>query len=74
MVLSSTEPGLQVYTCGTFDRGTPGKNGSRYGPAAGAALETQAWPDSPHHPEFPKVSLEPGEVYRHEMRFAFTAT
>jgi aldose 1-epimerase len=69
MILSSTEPGLQVYTCGTFDPPTPGKNASTYGPAAGVALETQAYPDSPHHPEFPRAWLMPGETYRHEMKF-----
>jgi aldose 1-epimerase len=73
MVLSSTEPGLQVYTCGTFDPSTPGKNASTYGPAAGVALETQAYPDTPHHPEFPSARLMPGEVYRHEMRFEFSS-
>jgi aldose 1-epimerase len=71
MTVQSTEPGLQVYTCGTFDPATPGKKASRYGPASGAALETQAWPDTPHHPEFPSALLKPEETYRHEMRFTF---
>ena len=71
MVVSSTEPGLQVFTCGSFAPATPGKNGSRYGPASGVALETQCYPDTPHHPEFPTALLAPGEIYRHEMRFAF---
>ncbi len=73
MIVSSTEPGLQVYTCGTFAHPTPGKNGSTYGPAAGVALETQTWPDTPHHPEFPSAILRPGEVYRHEMKFEFSS-
>ncbi len=72
MIVSSTEPGLQVFTCGSFAQHTPGKNGSTYGPEAGAALETQAWPDTPHHPEFPTAMLRPGETYRHEMKFAFS--
>ena len=71
MVVSTTEPGLQVFTCGSFDPATPGKNGSTYGPASGVALETQCYPDTPHHPEFPTALLAPGETYRHEMRFAF---
>ena len=72
MTVSATEPGLQVFTAGSFEPATPGKGGSRYGPGAGVALETQAYPDSPHHPEFPTAWLRPGEVYRHEMKFAFS--
>ena len=72
MIVSSTEPGLQVFTCGSFAADTPGKDGASYGPAAGVALETQAYPDTPHHPAFPPAWLRPGEVYRHDMRFEFS--
>lgn len=42
-------PGLQVYT----------------GARTAIALESQMYPDSPNHPEFPSTVLRPGETYTH---------
>ncbi|RME65631.1 MAG: galactose-1-epimerase, partial [Alphaproteobacteria bacterium] len=46
--------------------------GGPYGAFAGLCLETQRFPDAPHHPHFPSAVLRPGEIYRHisEYRFA----
>lgn len=71
MHLSSTEPGLQFYTGAHFDQ-TPGKGGARYPRFAGFAAETQRFPDSPNRPQFPSARLDPGQTYRHIMRFDFT--
>lgn len=71
MQVSTTEPGLQLYTGAHFD-GTPGKAGARYPRFAGFAAETQRFPNSPNSPHFPSARLEPGEVYRHVMKFDFT--
>lgn len=71
MRLSTTEPGLQFYTGAHFDQ-TPGKGGARYPRFAGFAAETQRFPDSPNRPHFPSSRLEPGQTYRHTMRFDFT--
>ncbi len=71
MQLSTTEPGLQFYTGAHFDQ-TPGKNGVRYPRFAGFAVETQRFPDSPNRPQFPSARLDPGQTYRHVMRFDFT--
>jgi aldose 1-epimerase len=56
----TTEPGLQFYT-GNF------LHGERYGQAqeghaknTGLCLETQHFPDSPNHPNFPSTELLPG--------------
>jgi aldose 1-epimerase len=54
--LSTTEPGLQVYT---------GLKGS-------VAFEPQHFPDSPNHPNFPSVRLDPGKTYRHVTVYKFT--
>ncbi|MEE1824382.1 galactose mutarotase [Streptomyces sp. BE20] len=59
----TTEPGLQVYTANTFQGAVTGASGVPYGPFAGVALETQHFPDSPHHPEFPSTVLRPGEEF-----------
>nr|WP_305888944.1 aldose epimerase family protein [Parvularcula maris] len=50
-------PGLQVYT-------GDGLSGPRFAPHAGAALETQAFPNSPNEPGFPSTALLPGETFR----------
>ncbi|MFD5562679.1 aldose epimerase family protein [Kitasatospora griseola] len=60
----TTEPGLQVYTANGFDRSVVGPSGTRYGPFAGVALETQHHPDSPHQPSYPSTELRPGQEFR----------
>ncbi len=60
----TTEPGIQFYSGNFLD-------GTRYGPSCRAyrqgdalALETQHYPNSPNHPNFPSTVLRPGEVYQ----------
>ncbi|MFF2141856.1 aldose epimerase family protein [Kitasatospora sp. NPDC058190] len=60
----TTEPGIQVYTANKFQGAVTGASGVPYGPFAGIALETQHFPDSPHHPAFPSTVLRPGEEFR----------
>lgn len=69
--LSTTEPGVQLYTGAHFND-TPGKAGARYPRFGGFAVETQRFPDSPNNPHFPSARLDPGQTYRHVMRFDFT--
>lgn len=71
MALWTTEPGVQLYTGAHFNGG-PGKAGARYPRFAGFAVETQRFPDTPNRPQFPSARLEPGQDYRHVMRFDFT--
>ncbi|WP_128516365.1 aldose epimerase family protein [Tabrizicola thermarum] len=71
MRLSTTEPGVQLYTGAHFNE-TPGKAGARYPRFAGFAAETQRFPNSPNTPHFPSARLDPGEIYRHVMQFDFT--
>lgn len=61
MEISSTEPGVQLYT-GNYLEGTP-KTGGLLKQGA-FCLETQHFPDSPNHPDFPTIVLRPGETYR----------
>ncbi len=70
MALSTTEPGVQLYTGAHFDG--PGKQGAHYPRFAGFAAETQRFPDSPNNPHFPSARLDPGQTYRHVMQFDFT--
>ncbi len=71
MRLSTTEPGVQLYTGAHFNE-TSGKAGARYPRFAGFAAETQRFPNSPNVPHFPSARLDPGETYRHVMQFDFT--
>lgn len=52
MEVYTTLPGVQFYA-GNFITRQQGKNGAEYGPRAALCLETQYFPDSVHHPEFP---------------------
>ncbi|BDH10341.1 aldose epimerase family protein [Streptomyces hygroscopicus] len=70
--LATTEPGLQLYTADHLDGTLTGTSGVPYGPAAGLALETQHFPDSPNRPDFPSTVLRPGESYRSETVYAFS--
>ncbi|WP_405010070.1 aldose epimerase family protein [Kitasatospora sp. NBC_01539] len=69
----TTEPGLQVYTGNHFDGSLAGPSGRTYPPFGGVALETQHFPDSPNHPDYPSTVLRPGEGYRSTTVYRFTA-
>lgn len=72
MEVSTTQPGLQFYSGNQLDGSLKGKNGRAYGKYAGLCLETQHFPDSPNHPEFPSTVLRPGQTYRHSAAFRFS--
>jgi len=69
----TTEPGLQFYSGNFLDGTITGKGGRVYGHRSGFCLETQHFPDSPNHPDFPSTVLRPGEEYRSRTLFAFGA-
>jgi len=58
------QPGIQLYTGNFLDGSVVGKGGHAYGQHYAFCLETQHFPDSPHHPNFPSTILEPGQTYR----------
>ncbi len=68
--LSATQPGVQFYT-GNFLSNIQGKRGSIYDKHAGFCLETQHFPDSPNHPEFPDCIFGPERKYREKAVFSF---
>ena len=65
------EPGIQFYGGNFFDGSMIGKGGKSYEYRASLALETQHFPDSPNHPEFPSTVLMPGETYHHVCVYKF---
>lgn len=71
VIVETTQPGIQFYT-GNFLKGQTGKGGKVYALRSGCCLETQHFPDSVNHPEFPSTILEPGQTYRQECSYRFT--
>ena len=66
----TTEPGIQLYT-GYYIAEMKGAKGEKYGRYSGLALETQHFPDSPNHPEFPTTNLKPGETLKSKTIYKF---
>ncbi len=60
----TTEPGIQFYSGNFLDASLVGTSGRIYRQCDGFCLETQHFPDSPNHADFPSTVLRPGEVYR----------
>ena len=71
MRVSTTEPGLQFYSGQQLNVTAPGKPGVLYNPRSGLCLETQHFPDSPHHCEFPSTVLKAGEAFRSSTIYEF---
>jgi aldose 1-epimerase len=69
--ITTTEPGLQFYSGNFLDGTITGKGGRVYPHRSGFCLETQHFPDSPNHPDFPSTVLRPGEEYRTQTVFSF---
>jgi aldose 1-epimerase len=70
MEVLTEEPGVQLYTA-NFLGETPGK-GKVYGQYGALCLETQHYPDSVNHPNFPSTILRPGEKYRTTTVYRFS--
>lgn len=64
MMISTTEPGVQLYTANYLDGTLTGKSGQPYVKNGAVCLETQHFPDSPNQPGFPSTVLRPDETYR----------
>ena len=70
MSVSTDCPGIQFYA-GNF-LNADGKEGVHYGKRSGIALETQFYPDSIHHPQWPQPITRAGEHYHTETVYRFT--
>jgi aldose 1-epimerase len=69
--VATTEPGLQFYSGNFLDGSITGKGGRVYPHRSGLCLETQHYPDSPNHPNFPSAILRPGQTYSSQTVFTF---
>jgi len=68
----TTEPGVQCYSGNFLDGRLKGKSGKSYVHRGGFCLETQHYPDSPNHPNFPSTILKPGQTYQTSTVFKFS--
>lgn len=69
--ISTTQPGLMIYTGGWLSDSPVSKCGRKYRDHEGIALECQNFPDSPNHPDFPSSVLRPGEKYIQTINYTF---
>ncbi len=72
MDIFTTEPGLQLYSGHSLDGSVRGKKGIWYQKYHGLCLETQHFPDSPHHPHFPTTLLEPQQKFTSRTTYKFS--
>ena len=71
MQVDTTMPGIHFYTANYVSEGHVGKNGAVYGQRHAFCLETQFYPDSIHHANFPSPILKAGDTYDHRTVFRF---
>lgn len=70
--ISTTEPGLQVYSGEFTDQIQTANTANSFLPKnAGIALETQGWPDAPNHPDYPSIEISPIKPYRSITTYKF---
>jgi aldose 1-epimerase len=73
MKIYTDQPGLQFYS-GNFMTGKNAMNGGEPDSYRGGfCLETQHFPDSPNKPWFPSTVLRPGQTYRSQTIYQFSA-
>jgi aldose 1-epimerase len=72
LTVSTTEPGVQFYSGNFLDGTLYGTSGREYRQSDGLCLETQHYPDSPNHANFPSTVLRPGQTFRSSTVDAFS--
>lgn len=64
MKVFTTEPGVQFFTANTLKGLDKDRNGQPINAREAFCFETQHFPDSPNHPNFPTTVLKPGEKFQ----------
>ena len=67
------QPGIQFYSGNFLDGSIKGKGGKPDELHAALCLETQHFPDSPNHPDFPTTELKAGARYHTVTVYSFSA-
>lgn len=72
VTISSTQPGVQIYT-GNYLLGTGiSKCNKEHDNREGVAIECQNFPDAPNKPHFPTAVLKADEIYDEQIKFTFS--
>lgn len=72
MEILTTEPGIQFYGGNFMDGSDTGKFGKPLEFREALCLEPQHFPDAPNQPDFPSITLEPGETYNTVSVYRFS--
>lgn len=72
MDIYTQEPGLQFYSGNFMQSKNKFKGGTMDDFRTAFALETQHYPDSPNHPDFPSTQLKVRDVYKTESIYKFS--
>ena len=72
LTILTDQPGLQFYSGNFLDGTLYGTSGRQYRQGDGLALETQHFPDSPNHANFPSTELDPGQTYDSTTVYEFS--
>lgn len=68
----TTEPGIQFYGGNGLEGGAANRNGQPCKRRSALCLETQHFPDSPNHANFPSVVLRRGDRFLSRRTYRFT--
>ena len=72
LTVTTTEPGVQLYTGNFLVGELVGTTGRLYRQGAGFTLETQHYPNSPNQASFPSTTLNPGTPFDSTTVFSFS--
>lgn len=71
MKVYTDQPGIQFYSGNMLHGKHAGKEGAAYSIYTGFCLETQHFPDSVNHDNFPSTLLQPGQTFKSSTVYAF---
>ncbi len=66
------QPGMQFYTGNFLDGSLIGHGDKAYKYRSGFCFESQHYPDSPNHPDFPTTVINPGETFTSRTIYRFS--
>jgi aldose 1-epimerase len=69
MEVWTTQPGVQIYSGNSVRPKVALDKG--YIPHGAVSFQTQHYPDSPNHPNFPSTELAPGQVFHEVTEYRF---
>ena len=72
MYVSTDMPAVQLYIGNFLDGSYVGKDNKPIEKRTGMCLETQYYPDTPNHPNFPSCLIKPGKEFYSKTEYRFS--